>query len=82
MSSTSIRVSVKTWEKLRELSAVTGESMQAIVDRAVEEIRRKEFWERANAAFADLRNDPDSWKLEQEERKAWDITLTDGLKEE
>ena len=56
--------------------------MQTIVDRAVEEIRRKHFWERTNAAFAALRDDPDAWKAEQEERSAWDITLADGLEEE
>jgi len=81
MQSTTIRISIETREKLRELTASTGESMLFIVDRAVEEIHRKHFWERTNAAFAALRNDPDAWKAEQEERSAWDITLADGLEE-
>ena len=82
MQSTTIRISIETREKLRALTARTGESMGAIVDRAVEEIRRKDFWERTNAAFAALRNDPEAWKAEQEERSAWDATLADGLEEE
>ena len=81
MQSTTIRISIETREKLRELTASTGESMQFIVDKAVEEIHRKHFWERTNAAFAALRNDPDAWKAEQEERSSWDITLADGLEE-
>jgi hypothetical protein len=53
--------------------------MQAIVDRALEEMWRKDFWKRTNAAFAALRRDPDAWKSEQEERSAWDVTLADGI---
>ena len=81
MRTTNVRISIETREKLRELTASTGESMQSIVDKAVEEIHRKHFWERTNAAFAALRNDPNAWKTEQEERSAWDVTLADGLEE-
>ncbi len=56
--------------------------MQAILDEAVETYRRQCFLERANAAFAALRNDPNAWQEELEERAAWDITLTDDLEEE
>ena len=47
--------------------------------KAVEEYQSKNFLEHVNAAFVVLRNDPEAWKREQEERAAWDVTLSDGL---
>lgn len=82
MQSATIRISLATREKLRSLTSQTGESTQAILDKAVEAYRRQCFLERANAAFAALRNDPAAWQAEQEERAAWDVTLTDNLEEE
>ena len=82
MQSVTVRISSVTHKKLRALSASTGESMQSIIDRALEELRRKDFWERTNAAFAALQSDPVAWKAEQKERSSWDITLADGLKEQ
>jgi predicted DNA-binding protein len=82
MSSATVRISLATREKLRSLTSETGETMQAILDEAVEVYRRQLFLKRANEAFAALRNDPNAWKEEQEERVAWDITLEDDLEEE
>ena len=82
MQSATVRISLSTREKLRSLTSETGESMQDILDEAVEIYRRQHFLKRANAAFAVLRNDPDAWQEEQEERAAWDVTLTDDLEEE
>jgi len=81
MQTATVRISLKTREKLRSLTANTGESMQSILDKAVEELSRKMFWERTNSAFASLQKDPVAWEKELEERSAWDVTLTDGIKE-
>lgn len=82
MQSANIRISLETREKLRALTTQTGESMQSTLDKAVEAYRRQCFLERANAAFAALQSDPIAWQAEQEERAAWDVTLTDDLEEE
>jgi len=82
MRSATVRISLATREKLRSLTSETGESMQAILDEAVEAYRRQTFLKRANKAFAALRSDPDVWKEEQEERAAWDVALNDDLEEE
>ena len=79
MQSATVRVSFATREKLRLLTSKTGESMQAILDKALEDYRRKYFLERANIAFAALRNDSIAWQAEQEERAVWDATLADDL---
>jgi len=82
MQTATVRISLKTREKLRELTTNTGESMQTILDKAIEELDRKLFWERTNSAYAKLKKNPIAWKEEQEERLAWDVTLADGLEEE
>ena len=76
---TMIRVSVGTRETIRELSAETGDSMHGVVDKAIEAYRRRVLLDRANAAFAALRDDPEAWREELEERAVWDATLADGL---
>lgn len=38
------------------------------------------FLKQANRAYAALRKNPEAWRAEQEEREAWDATLSDGLK--
>jgi hypothetical protein len=56
--------------------------MQAIVEQAVEEYRRRCFFEELHEAFAALRRDPMAWQEELAERAEWDATLADGLDEE
>lgn len=82
MSSITVRVSEKTGAILRELAGRAGEPMQAILDRAVEEYRRKRFLEEANQAYALLRSNPKAWAEESAERKAWDKALGDDLERE
>lgn len=82
MTSTTVRVSEPTHRALRELSEQLDESMQGILDQAIEDYRRKRLLERANAAYAALRGNPEAWKDEQAEREAWEATLPDGLDDE
>lgn len=53
--------------------------MQLILDRAVEEERRRRFFEDANASYARLRNDGEAWGQYKTELAEWDATLADGL---
>lgn len=82
MPSHIVRMEKQAHHTLQELSGLTGESMQSILSRAVEEYRRKVFLEMANQSFADLRNDPARWQEELAERAAWEAALGDGLVEE
>ena len=56
--------------------------MQALLDEAVEHYRREKLLNAANAAYAKLRADPESWREELAERQQWDATLADGLESE
>jgi len=57
------------------------DSMQSVLEKAVEEYRRRRFLEDVNAAYLLLKEDPEAWKELEEERSAWDATLADGLPE-
>jgi predicted transcriptional regulator len=79
MQSSTIRISNTSHNILKELAARSGESMQAILDQAIEQYRRQVFLEEANQAYAALRNNSEAWHAELEEREAWDVTLADSL---
>jgi hypothetical protein len=58
------------------------ESMQSVLDRALERYRREKFLRAANADYEALRCDPRAWKEELRERELWEQTLADGLDKE
>ncbi len=79
MSSLTVRITETSHRMLQELAEQSGESMQSVLDKALEQYRRQRFLEAANADYAALRRDPEAWKEELEERKLWDQALSDGL---
>jgi hypothetical protein len=74
-----IRISDSARGTLRNLARAEGTSMLALLDEAVEALRRQRFLEQVNADFAALRDDPRAWAEVEAERRAWDATLADGL---
>ena len=79
MSYGTTRISGSAHEVLRQLSKAEGKPMLVLLDEAVEALRRTRFLEQVNAAYATLRADPRSWESVEAERRAWDVTLPDGL---
>lgn len=77
-----VRISESTHAALRSLANEQGDTMQAVLDKAVEEYRRRLFWERVDAAAGDLRKNTAAWEEEQTEQSAWDATVADGLEDE
>ena len=76
---TTIRIKREFREILRELAENAGRSMQAVLEDAIKEYRRKRALEQLNSAFAALKADPEAWEEELAERAEWDVTLQDGL---
>ena len=74
-----VRISDSARGTLRELARAEGKSMLALLDEAVEALRRQRFLEQVNAAYARLRDDPDASEEFDAERREWDATLADGL---
>ena len=79
VASTTVRVSAHTHELLHKLAAATGEPLQKVLERAVENYRREQFYAELDAAYARLQADPVAWEEELAERAEWDATLADGL---
>ncbi|MDQ2798771.1 MAG: ribbon-helix-helix protein, CopG family [Armatimonadota bacterium] len=77
--STTVRISEKMHHSLRDLAEQSGESMQAILERALEQYRRQRFLEDCQAAYANLQQDPEQWASYQKEVSTWDAALLDGL---
>lgn len=79
MRSQHVRISESAYRILRTLAEMDNISMQAALDKVLEEQRRKVFLAQANEAFAALKADPKAWKEERAERELWARTLADGL---
>jgi predicted transcriptional regulator len=79
MASTTVRVSTETHELLRKLAEATGEPLQRVLERAVENYRREQFFAELDTAYERLQADPVAWEEELAERAEWEVTLADGL---
>ena len=79
MQSFTVKIGSESHQTLQELAAKSGEPIQIILEKAIENYQRQLFLEEANQAFAALRNDPEAWQAEMAERSLWDVTLGDGL---
>jgi len=79
MSHGTIRISDTAHGTLQKMSRSEGKPMAALLDEAVEALRRQRFLEQVNTAYAALRSDAREWEAVEKERRAWDATLPDGL---
>ena len=79
MTTTTIRVSLRTRDLLQELAQTSGSSMQAVLEQALEQYRRQQLLEATNAAYAALHAAPEVGATLERERLAWEQTLADGL---
>jgi len=77
--SQTVRITEEAHETLRNLAEKSGESMQTMLDKAIEAYRRHRVLTEANEAYGRLRANSKAWKSELEERKAWEATVGDGL---
>ncbi len=56
-----------------------GVPLASYIEKGLTAYSRERLWRRANAAYRDLKADPEAWQREQQERTPWDTTLLDGL---
>lgn len=82
MSSVNIRISSNSYQILKTLAQNKGQSMQSIIDQAIEDLRRRKMLEATNSAFSALKADKEVWAEETEERELWENTLLDGIEKE
>jgi hypothetical protein len=76
-----VRIHPATYAKLRELAEEAGVTMPEILAEAIDELHRQRFLDECDRAYGRLKANPKTWKQELKERKAWERTLNDGLKD-
>jgi len=74
-----VRIPEVDKQRLKELSEQLGIPQSQVVSRALKELRRKALIDAICEDFQQLRSDPVASKEYDEEFKAWDVTLTDGM---
>jgi hypothetical protein len=82
MPTTTIRVSIHTHERLRQLAASQNRSLGQIVTMLIDDHEKREFFVGLGEDFDRLRSDPGFSTSYEEEVAAWDATLVDGLNDE
>jgi hypothetical protein len=80
-SGTTVRVRDHVHATLQSLSSEMGESIQDVVEEAVEAFRRQRMLDQHNAAYAALKADPQRWQEELAERRGWDRANADRLED-
>jgi predicted transcriptional regulator len=82
MQSVNVRISSNSYQILKELARDEGQTMQSLIDAALEDLRRRKILEATNQAFAALKANEGEWKEELAERELWENTLSDGVEKE
>lgn len=77
-----VRVSDRTHELLREVSSWRDQPMSEVLAEAIDRLWREDLLRRTNEAYAALREDPEAWEDLVRERAEWDAMLLDGLTED
>lgn len=81
MAAATIRIRPKSHKALKEIAAITGQSLQDVLDQAIEDRQRKLYLEGLNADYAALKKNPKAWAEFKKEMTAWDATNLDGMEE-
>jgi predicted transcriptional regulator len=79
MRAPSVRISPRTHELVRHLAEKGKQSMQSVLDDAIERYRRERFLRAANANFAARKGDVKAWKRELYDWELWNKTVSDGI---
>jgi predicted DNA-binding protein len=76
---TTVRITIEAHAKLKGLARDERKAMQAVLEEAIEEHRRRRVLERVNAGYARLASDASAWASHVAETGEWDASLADGL---
>jgi hypothetical protein len=82
MQSVNVRISSNSYQILKSLSQEEGQTMQSLIDNALEDLRRRKMLEATNQAFERLKANESEWSEELAERELWENTLSDGVEKE
>jgi len=78
MQTQTVRITVADHAALNEIAKNSGKPMSEVLSEAIQELRRNRLLRQTNEAYLRLKQDPNAWEEESEERRIWDNTLADG----
>ncbi len=78
---TTIRVTRQAYNNLKAVAEQEHASMQDMLDKLLANYETKTFFEELNRSVLAVKEQPEVWAEELDERKAWEATLSDGLEE-
>lgn len=81
MKATTIRIRAQSHQSLKEMSEMTGQTVQDELDQAIEERRRRLYLDGLNADYAAMSKSPKSTADFKKESAVWDATHLDGLED-
>lgn len=79
---TTIRVTRELYQNIKLLAKQENENIQSFLEHAVNEYKRKKFFEEMDSAFQRLRSDSQAWEEEMKEREEWEGVIADGLEDD
>jgi len=79
--STTVRIDDHSKQLLEQIVEGSQQKQHEVLAIVIEKAWRKWMMEGINADFARLRQDKEAWDDYQNEMKAWDCTLSDGLED-
>jgi hypothetical protein len=79
---TTIKVSVETRDRLKQLADEDHLTLDAELARTLDKAEEARFWAGVRADYARLQADPEEWADYVGELAEWDHTAGDGLAEE
>ena len=74
-----VRIPMRTYSKLRGLARATGKPMSAILDEALDGYAADRFFAQLDEAYRVLHAQSDAWAHERAERALFEQALADGL---
>jgi len=77
--STTIRISKSTLDELKKLARDQEQSMQTVLNAAIEKYQQYVMMRQLNEDYSGLKKNKKSWDEEMKDRKLWENTLSDGL---
>ena len=78
---TTIKVSVETRDRLKNLADQDNLTMDAELARALDQVEEARFWDGVRQDYARLQADSQAWADYTSELDEWDKTASDGLAE-
>ncbi len=76
---TTIRISKETYNTVKSIAQQQNQKIQAVVEQAVKDLKKKRFFDNLNSDYIKLKADSPGWAEEKAEREEWGAVLKDGL---